>query len=316
MSTALVAPATGTAINAFESEGSFVSAQRMARALASSSLVPKAYQDNIGDCLIAIELANRTGASVLMVMQNLDIIHGRPSWRSSFLIATVNASGRFSPLRFRFQGVEGADDWGCRAVARGLADGEECLGTLVTIKMAKAEGWYGRNGSKWKTMPELMLTYRAAAFWVRTYAPELSLGMLTSEEAEYLAPRPATHAVSVAAALHAPDRESADGRAVQDAQLVTEPTTPERSGYEADAFLEAVAITTPEGGDATKTQRRDLAGIGETVFGADSDAAAAIRLLSTADNLGKDQAERLIVLGRAADRAMVATADASGELPL
>lgn len=201
--TALARVETGGALNAFADETSFVSAQRMAKALSSSSLVPQAYRNNLGDCLIAIELANRTGASVLMVMQNLDIIHGRPSWRSTFLIATVNAGGRFSPLRFRFQGTEGTDDWGCRAVARDKADGEECVGPLVTIATAKAEGWYAKSGSKWKTIPELMLSYRAAAWWTRLYAPEVSLGMLTTEEAEYLPPEPATRAKDVSAALRA-----------------------------------------------------------------------------------------------------------------
>ena len=71
---------------------------------------------------------------------------------------------------------------GCRAYATDKGDGEECLGPLVTMAMAKAEKWYTKNGSKWLTMPELMLRYRAAAFWVRTFTPELSLGMHTVEE--------------------------------------------------------------------------------------------------------------------------------------
>ena len=115
-------------------------------------------------------------------MQSLDIIHGRPSWRSTFLIATVNASGRFTPLRFRWQGEEGADSWGARAVAKDRASGEECVGSLITIGLAKKEGWYSKNGSKWQTMPEQMLCYRAASFWTRIYSPELSLGMHTSDE--------------------------------------------------------------------------------------------------------------------------------------
>ncbi len=117
-------------------------------------------------------------------MQNIDIIHGRPSWRATFLIATVNACGRFSPLRFRFQGTEGKSDWGCRAVAKDRETGEECVGTLITIALASAEGWTSKNGSKWKTMPEQMLCYRAAAFWTRVYAPELSLGMQTGDEVQ------------------------------------------------------------------------------------------------------------------------------------
>lgn len=172
----------GRALSAFSSENAFKTAQRMANALAQSSLVPEAYRNNIPNVLIAMELANRIGASVFMIMQNIDIIHGRPAWRSMFLIATVNSSGRFTPLRFRWQGKEGSDEWGCRAVAKDRDSGEECLGSLITIALSKAEGWYGKNGSKWKTMPEQMLMYRAAAFWTRIYSPELSLGMQSREE--------------------------------------------------------------------------------------------------------------------------------------
>lgn len=174
----------GRSIAAFSSQGNFESAQRMAKALSSSSLVPKDYQGNLPNTLIAMELASRVGASVFMVMQNLDIIHGRPSWRSQFLIATVNACGRFTPIRYDFQGGPGDKDWGCRAVAKDRETGEECIGPLVTMEMAQAEGWATKNGSKWKTLPELMLCYRAATFWTRIYAPELSMGMQTADEIE------------------------------------------------------------------------------------------------------------------------------------
>lgn len=170
------------ALSAFSSVGAFEAAQRMAKALSVSTLVPKEYQNNIPNVLIAMELANRIGASVFQVMQNLDVIHGRPSWRAQFLIATVNASGRFTPLRFRYVGKEGSSEWGCRAFAKDRETGEECVGALITLGMAKEEGWSTKSGSKWKTMPEQMLMYRAAAFWARVYAPELSLGMQTREE--------------------------------------------------------------------------------------------------------------------------------------
>lgn len=156
----------------------------MAKALASSTLVPDSYRGeaNLGNCIIALELSQRIGASVMAVMQSMVPIHGKPTWSASFLIATVNSCGRFSPMRFRWVGKEGADDWGCRAYAVEREGNLELVGALVTIAMAKAEGWYGKSGSKWKTMPEQMLQYRAAAFWCRAYAPEIALGMHTSEE--------------------------------------------------------------------------------------------------------------------------------------
>ena len=171
-------------LSAFSSENAFVSVQRMAKALASSTLVPDSYRGeaNLGNCIIALELSQRIGASVMAVMQSMVPIHGKPTWSAAFLIATVNSCGRFSPMRFRWVGKEGADDWGCRAYAVEREGNLELVGALVTIAMAKAEGWYGKSGSKWKTMPEQMLQYRAAAFWTRAYAPEIALGMHTSEE--------------------------------------------------------------------------------------------------------------------------------------
>ncbi len=179
-------PDEGGAIDVMASASNFAVALRMADHLSRSSMVPTVYQGETGkaNCMIAIELASRIGASVFAVMQNLDIIHGRPSWRSTFIIATVNAGARFTPMRFRFQGEEGTDDWGCRAVARDRETNEECVGALITIGLAKAEGWATKGGSKWKTMPEQMLLYRAAAFWARVYAPELMLGMKTVDELE------------------------------------------------------------------------------------------------------------------------------------
>ena len=171
-------------LSAFSSENAIVSVQRMAKALASSTLVPDSYRGeaNLGNCIIALELSQRIGASVMAVMQSMVPIHGKPTWSASFLIATVNSCGRFSPMRFRWVGKEGTDDWGCRAYAVEREGNLELVGALVTIAMAKAEGWYGKSGSKWKTMPEQMLQYRAAAFWCRAYAPEIALGMHTSEE--------------------------------------------------------------------------------------------------------------------------------------
>lgn len=166
----------------------FEHAQRVAKMLASSTLIPKEYQGNIQNTMIALEMANRIGASPLMVMQNLYIVHGKPSWSSSFIIAALNSSKKFSPVRFEMDG-EG-DEYGCFAWAYDATNNEKLLGPKITMKMAKAEGWVDKNGSKWKTMPELMLRYRAAAFFGRLYAPEIMMGMQTMEEVVDVEARP------------------------------------------------------------------------------------------------------------------------------
>lgn len=161
---------------------SFELMQRVAKGFASSTLVPQQYQNNVANCMIALNMAQRIGADPMMVMQSLVVVHGRPTWAAQFLIATANACGRFSALRFEFFGDKGTDSWGCRAWAIEKETGEKLVGSDVTIAIAKKEGWYGKNGSKWQSIPQQMLMYRAGSWWVRAYAPELSMGLQTAEE--------------------------------------------------------------------------------------------------------------------------------------
>lgn len=163
--------------------------QRKAQALAASSLVPEIYQKNVPNVLIALDMADRLGANPLMVMQNLVIIHGKPTWSATFLIATVNQCGRFTPMRYETRGDDPRKpDFRCRAVARDIASGDVCEGEWIDWPMVDGEGWSKKSGSKWKTMPGQMFRYRAASFWARTFAPEVSMGIYTEDEAHDVAP--------------------------------------------------------------------------------------------------------------------------------
>lgn len=166
--------------------------QRQAKALSMSTMIPKDYQNNIPNTLVALEMAQRIGASPLMVMQNLHIIHGRPSWSSTFVIAALNACGRFSAMRFEMDGPDK-----CRAVATERETNHVLEGPWVTMQMAKEEGWLNKAGSKWKTMPELMMRYRAAAFFGRLYAPEIMMGMHTEFEVQDIQPRATSHVAAL-----------------------------------------------------------------------------------------------------------------------
>lgn len=156
--------------------------QKVAEFLSQSTIIPASYQRKPPNCFVALEIAQRLGASPLMVMQNMFVIQGRPSWSSQFVTAVANNCGRFTPIRYKWVGTEGQDDWGCMAYFTEKETGERLDGTIVTIKLAKDEGWYDKKGSKWKTMPRQMLMYRSAAWLVRAYAPELLNGGHTQEE--------------------------------------------------------------------------------------------------------------------------------------
>jgi hypothetical protein len=183
------APPVDISSGVFSGIAAFEAAQRMAQALCTSTMVPTEYrgQQGLSNSLIALEIAARMGLSPLVVMQNMTPIHGRPSWSSSFLIATVNASGRFTPLRFVFDDTDNPSS--CYAVAGDKATGEVLEGETISIAMAKREGWWsrpdrsGKETSKWQSMTGQMLRYRAAAFWVKVYCPEISLGLMTQDEA-------------------------------------------------------------------------------------------------------------------------------------
>ncbi|HEF4837350.1 TPA: hypothetical protein SAO52_002070 [Burkholderia vietnamiensis] len=208
----------------FGSLQSFELMQRAANLLASSTLVPAAYRkviekldkygnvkesrenpNALANAVVALNMAQRMGADPLMVMQNLYIVEGRPSWSSQWIIAAVNGCGRFSPLRFDIK-VLGAKtvervetvwensnrstvtkrvpivDKVCVAWAIEKETGERIESPAVSIEMAVKEGWYTKNGSKWQTMDEVMLRYRTASFFGKLYAPELLMGLTSVEE--------------------------------------------------------------------------------------------------------------------------------------
>ena len=176
------APQTSYAATMWNDNALLKQAYKAAQYLASSDLVPvETYKNKPQNCLIALDLSNRMGLAPLLVMQNLYIVKGKPAWSGSFCITAVNGCGRFTPLEFVFTG-ESEEDAGCYAQATRVADGKLCTGTKITMQMAKGEGWLDKSGSKWKTMPQQMLMYRAASFFARVYCPDVLMGVQTVDE--------------------------------------------------------------------------------------------------------------------------------------
>ena len=157
-------------------------AMQTAKILAGSTAVPDTYKGKPGDCMIAIDLSNRMGISPISVMQFSQVVKGNFTWKGQACKALVDGNGKFTGSHYVMFGKPGTDSWGCKLVATNKFTGDVVEGPEVTIKMAKDEGWYDKNGSKWKTMPDLMLRYRAAAFFARTECPESLMGFYTSEE--------------------------------------------------------------------------------------------------------------------------------------
>lgn len=172
-----------TMLGVFASPETFDMASRMAKALASASIVPSEFRNNPGNCMIAIDAAARMQISPMMVMQNLYVVNGRPAWSSQWIIAAINASKKYScDLQFEYGHDERDGGLSCKAWAMDR-NGNRVEGPTITMTMAKAEGWSTKNGSKWATMPEVMISYRAASFFGRRNCPEITLGIYAEEEA-------------------------------------------------------------------------------------------------------------------------------------
>lgn len=165
----------------FESAEKWNLAVRMADSLSRSTIVPKEFQGNANNALIAIELASRLQTSPLMVMQHLYIVYGRPAWSAQYVIAMINGSGKYDmELQFDEKVDAKGNPYSC--VCWTEKNGRKVTGPIITMDLANAEGWIDKNGSKWKTMAQIMLRYRAASFFGRMNCPELMMGMYTQEE--------------------------------------------------------------------------------------------------------------------------------------
>ena len=170
----------------YSSSDTFNLAYQMAKGLAQSTLVPQQFQNNPANCLIALEQANRLNISPLVCMQNLYVVSGKPSFSSSFIIGLINASGKYDmELQFDEEEKDGKP-YACTCWTE--KDGRKVTGIKITMDMAEKEGWSKKNGSKWVTIPQVMLRYRAASFFARMNCPELSIGLYSKEELDDFTP--------------------------------------------------------------------------------------------------------------------------------
>lgn len=164
--------------------GSFESLMEMSKMLASSTIVPVTYQRRPENVFVALEMANRMGVPVMMVMQNLYVVQGKPSWSGSAVASMIKSHPNLTDVELHYVGKQGTPEWGAYVTAKSKKTGAEIKGATVTMAIANAEGWVNKAGSKWKTMPEIMLGYRAYSWFGRVHCPEIMMGMQSVDEVE------------------------------------------------------------------------------------------------------------------------------------
>ncbi len=197
---AIVEQATQLTTNSvWENKDQFNQLLRAAQMLSQTSIIPQSYQNKPQDCFVAIEMANRMGVSPMVVMQNMYVVKGKPSWAGQACTMLINSCGKFKDVKHIYTGEKGKPNRGCYVTATRISDGSQVDGVEVTMQMAQAEGW--TSNSKWRNMPELMLAYRASAFFARVYCPEAMMGVQTAEEVYDADSTPINAAASLTAAL-------------------------------------------------------------------------------------------------------------------
>lgn len=173
----------------YTSPAAFEQIQRVAKVFSLSKLVPKDYQQNLPDCIVALEMANRIGIHPMMFMQHSQVVHGKPGIDGQLAISLVNTRGGFQhKLRFRYHPEDEAkrrvlkniDELGCTCWTTDRNG--EVLEVSLNIAEVKKWGWWDKPGSPWQKMPEQMLAYRTGLFFARRYCPEVLCGLRTTDE--------------------------------------------------------------------------------------------------------------------------------------
>lgn len=159
-------------------------AYAIAQIMCQAGNIPDSYKNKPADCMVAIDMADRMGVSPLMVMQSMYVVQGKPSWSGQACMSFIQANPNFKDVKPVYTGTQGTPGRGCYISAKRASDDSEIRGVCVTMEMAAAEGWTSKRGSKWLTMPDLMLAYRAAAFFARVYCPAVLMGVSVEGENE------------------------------------------------------------------------------------------------------------------------------------
>lgn len=152
-------------------------AMRMAEMLASSGMVPKAYQNKPQDTLVAMMMGHEVGLNPIQALQNIAVINGKPSIYGDALAALVQNHPAFGGMEESFN--EATMTATCTVWRKG---GTKHIQTFSQADAQKAGLW--DKAGPWKQYPKRMLTMRARGFALRGQFADALAGLITREEAE------------------------------------------------------------------------------------------------------------------------------------
>ena len=150
-------------------------ALQFADMLSKSNMVPKDYQGNPANCIIAMQWGMEIGLQPLQAMQNIAVINGRPAIWGDAMLAIVRGSGLLERI------TEEPTDTGCTCAVK--RKGEPEVVRTFTLEDAKRAGLAGKQGP-WQQHPKRMMQMRARAFALRDVFPDVLRGVHIAEIAQ------------------------------------------------------------------------------------------------------------------------------------
>ena len=148
--------------------------------LASSSMVPKAYQGKPQDILVCVQWGYEMGLAPMQALQNIAVINGKPSVYGDAMMALVQASSVCEDVEEYFEG-EGTTNPVAVCVAK--RRGRKPVTAKFSVEDAKRAGLWGKGGP-WSAYPKRMMQMRARGFALRDAFPDVLKGLITAEEAQ------------------------------------------------------------------------------------------------------------------------------------
>jgi hypothetical protein len=172
-------------------------AMQLADTFSKSAMVPKAYQSNPANCLVAMAYGASLGMAPLQAMQSIGVVNGVPALYGDGLLALVQGSPLCEYIAETIE--DGAAV--CRAKRRGSPE----VVRVFTIDDAKRAGLWGKQGP-WQQYPQRMLQMRARSWALRDAFADVLRGIQSAEEVRDIEVIEVQAAAPAAAALPAPSK--------------------------------------------------------------------------------------------------------------
>lgn len=168
--------------NVLSNPSAFEHCYRIAQIFADSTIVPEAFQKKPANVFVALQMAERLGLDAMAALQNIYIVKNRPCLSSQMLISLANMSGLIDgSIIFESNGKPVPE---MAVTAKAKLKSGEVVSVCFCYRQAIDLGV--TNNMPWKAMPEQMCRYRAASMLVKSYFPQVILGLSAKEEIEDL----------------------------------------------------------------------------------------------------------------------------------